>query len=90
MWARALAPPELTTCSGSSILNTGRDFVIGREGGTGSLNMTGGTITKTGDENMIVGHDNATGTVVQSGGTINVNQNQVVYRQWECGCPGNL
>jgi autotransporter-associated beta strand protein len=54
-----------------------REFVIGREGAnathTGTLNMTGGTITKTGDEKMIVGHNNAKGIVVQSGGTINVN-----------------
>ena len=58
-------------------LNVKREFVIGREGAnathTGTLNMTGGTITKTGDEKMIVGHNNAKGFVVHSAGTINVN-----------------
>jgi autotransporter-associated beta strand protein/T5SS/PEP-CTERM-associated repeat protein len=54
-------------------LNVRREFVIGREGGTGALNMTGGTITKTGDEKFLVGHNNGTGTVVQSGGTITAN-----------------
>jgi autotransporter-associated beta strand protein len=59
------------------MLNVKREFVIGREGAnathTGNLNMTGGTITKTGDEKFIVGHNNGVGTVVQSGGTISAN-----------------
>jgi autotransporter-associated beta strand protein len=58
-------------------LNVKREFVIGREGAnathTGTLNMTGGTITKTGDEKFIVGHNNGVGTVVHSGGTISAN-----------------
>jgi autotransporter-associated beta strand protein len=61
----------------AGMLNVKREFVIGREGAnathTGTLNMTDGTITKTGDEKMIVGHNNGKGIVVQSGGTINVN-----------------
>jgi autotransporter-associated beta strand protein len=61
----------------AGVLNVKREFVIGREGAnathTGTLNMTGGTITKTGDEKMIVGHNNGKGFVVQSGGTISVN-----------------
>jgi len=59
----------------AGVLNVKREFVIGREGvsATGTLNMTGGTITKTGDERMMVGHNNGTGTVVQSGGTISAN-----------------
>ncbi len=63
----------------AGVLNVKREFAIGREGAsaTGTLNMTGGTITKTGDEKMIVGHNNGVGIVVQSGGTINVNQNQL-------------
>ena len=59
------------------VLNVKREFVIGREGDnathTGTLNMTGGTVTKTGDEKMIVGQNKAKGTVVQSGGAISVN-----------------
>jgi len=58
-------------------LNVKREFVIGREGAnathTGTLNMTGGTITKTGDEKFLVGHNNGVGAVVQSGGTISAN-----------------
>jgi autotransporter-associated beta strand protein/T5SS/PEP-CTERM-associated repeat protein len=56
-------------------LNVKREFVIGREGvsATGTLNVTGGTITKTGNEKFLVGHDNGVGTVVQSGGTISAN-----------------
>jgi autotransporter-associated beta strand protein len=54
-------------------LNVKREFAIGRESGTGTLNMTGGTISKTGDEKFIVGHNNGVGTVVQSGGTITAN-----------------
>ena len=65
----------------AGILNVKREFVIGREGAnathTGTLNMTGGTITKTGDEKMIVGHNNGKGFVLHSGGTINVNQNEL-------------
>ena len=61
----------------AGVLNVKREFAIGREGAnathTGTLNMTGGTITKTGGEKMIVGQNNGKGFVVQSGGTINVN-----------------
>ena len=59
----------------AGVLNVKREFVIGREGAnaTGTLNMTGGTITKTGDEKFLVGHNNAKGFVVQSGGTISAN-----------------
>jgi hypothetical protein len=34
--------------------------------------MTGGTITKTGDEKFIVGHNNGVGVVAQSGGAISI------------------
>jgi autotransporter-associated beta strand protein len=61
----------------AGVLNVKREFVIGREGAnathTGTLNMTGGTITKTGDEKFLVGHNNGVGAVVQSGGTISAN-----------------
>ena len=59
----------------AGVLNVKREFVIGREGAsaTGTLNMTGGTITKTGDGWMLVGHNNAKGFVVHSGGTITAN-----------------
>ena len=71
-------------------LNVKREFVIGREGvsATGTLNMTGGTITKTGDERMIVGHNNGKGFVVHSGGTINVNQNELYIGNENTGASG--
>jgi autotransporter-associated beta strand protein/T5SS/PEP-CTERM-associated repeat protein len=73
----------------AGVLNVKREFVIGREGvsATGTLNMTGGTITKTGDEKMIVGHNNGKGFVVQSGGTINVN-NELFIGNENAGASG--
>ena len=74
----------------AGVLNVKREFVIGREGvsATGTLNMTGGTITKTGDERMIVGHNNGKGFVVHSGGTINVNQNELYIGNENAGASG--
>ena len=74
----------------AGVLNVKREFVIGREGvsATGTLNMTGGTITKTGDEKMIVGHNNGVGIVVHSGGTINVNQNELYIGNENSGARG--
>jgi autotransporter-associated beta strand protein len=73
-------------------LNVKREFVIGREGANGThigtLNMTGGTITKTGDEKMIVGHNNGTGYVLHSGGTIYVNQNELFIGNENAGALG--
>ena len=73
----------------AGVLNVKREFVIGREGAsaTGTLNMTGGTITKTGDEKFLVGHNNATGTLVQSGGTISVN-NELYIGNENAGASG--
>jgi len=45
---------------------------IGREGGNGTMNMTGGTFTKTGGGNFIVG-DNSQGLFNQSGGALSIN-----------------
>jgi hypothetical protein len=45
-------------------------FVVGRDGGTGELNMSGGSITKGGGGNFIVGSLGGTGTVTQTNGTI--------------------
>jgi len=74
----------------AGVLNVKREFAIGREGAsaTGTLNMTGGTITKTGDEKMIVGHNNGVGIVVHSGGTINVNQNELYIGNENAGASG--
>jgi autotransporter-associated beta strand protein len=76
----------------AGILNVKREFVIGREGAnathTGTLNMTGGTFTKTGDEKMIIGHNNGKGFVLHSGGTINVNQNELFIGNENAGAQG--
>jgi autotransporter-associated beta strand protein/T5SS/PEP-CTERM-associated repeat protein len=69
------------------VLNIGRDFVVGRESGTGALTMTGGTITKTGDEKFIVGHNNGAGVVAQSGGTISAN-NELYIGNENAGASG--
>jgi hypothetical protein len=45
-------------------------LVVGRDGGTGVLNMNGGTITKGGGGQFIIGSLSGTGTVTQTGGTI--------------------
>ncbi|MDB5318809.1 MAG: hypothetical protein JWN40_440 [Phycisphaerales bacterium] len=46
-------------------------FVIGRSGGTGAINMTGGQITKSGGGNLIVGSLSGKGTITQTAGAIN-------------------
>ena len=50
------------------------ELVVGRESGTGTLNVNGGTITTSGNGNMYVGRRNGTGTLNQTGGTIVVNK----------------
>ena len=50
------------------------EVVVGRESGTGILNVNGGTITTSGNGNMYVGRRNGTGTLNQTDGTIVVNR----------------
>ncbi|MEO5914066.1 MAG: hypothetical protein ABIS50_07525 [Luteolibacter sp.] len=62
------------TISGGT-LNTNSWFVVGRNAnGVGVINMSGGTITKGGANDLVVGGDNATanGTITMTGGLINV------------------
>lgn len=62
------------TLSGGT-LNTNSWFVVGRNGnGVGTINMSGGTITKGGANDLVVGGDNATanGTITMTGGLIDV------------------
>jgi fibronectin-binding autotransporter adhesin len=47
-------------------------MAVGRNGGNGAVNMSGGSITKTGGGNFIIG-DNGTGAINQTGGSISVN-----------------
>lgn len=52
-------------------LNIGAWGVVGRDGGTATLNVTGGTLTKTGTGNFIVSAT-GTGTMVQSAGLVDI------------------
>jgi len=53
-------------------------IVIGRQGGTGHVNMTGGTITKTGGGHTLVGDGpGAVGTLTFSSGTISLNTGEL-------------
>jgi autotransporter-associated beta strand protein len=52
--------------------------MIGRQGGTGILNMSGGTLQKMGDGNLIVGDSNGGhGTFNHSGGTVAVESGEL-------------
>jgi autotransporter-associated beta strand protein/T5SS/PEP-CTERM-associated repeat protein len=62
------------TLSGTGALNVGNELVVGRESGTGILNVNGGTITTSGNGNMYIGRRNGTGTLNQTDGTIVVNR----------------
>ncbi|MDA0324162.1 MAG: hypothetical protein O2830_00760, partial [Verrucomicrobia bacterium] len=62
------------TLSGTGALNVADELVVGRESGTGLLNVNGGTITTSGNGNMYVGRRNGTGTLNQTDGTIVVNR----------------
>lgn len=64
--------------SGGTINVNNNGVGIGRAGGTGALNVTGGTLTKAGANNFVVGGlagstTPTLGTVTHSGGTIAVN-----------------
>lgn len=65
--------------SGNSSLSTGNWIAVGRDGATGTLNISGGTITKGGDGNshFIVGSIGGKGTVNQTGGTISTVAGEV-------------
>jgi autotransporter-associated beta strand protein len=62
---------EFTLENGTMTVNNA--IRVGNNRGTGTLTMSGGSITKTGGEKLLVGNNNGVGTVVHSGGTISVN-----------------
>jgi autotransporter-associated beta strand protein/T5SS/PEP-CTERM-associated repeat protein len=76
-----LPPAGSYTLSGTGALNVANEVIVGRDNGTGILNVDGGTITKTGDGKFLVGHNNGVGTVVQSGGTISANNELYIGNQ---------
>ena len=62
------------TLSGTGALTVSNEVVVGRESGTGILNVNGGTITTSGNGNMYIGRRNGTGTLNQSNGVVIVNK----------------
>lgn len=64
--------------SGTGALNVNNYFVIGRNNGVGALNMSGGTITKTGGGQFVVAAGGGDGTVVQNGGKIVADTSELV------------
>ena len=60
------------TLSGTGALTVSNEVVVGRESGTGILNVNGGTITTSGNGNMYIGRRNGTGTLNQTAGVISV------------------
>lgn len=63
-----------------AVLNTTFWTAVGRSGGTGILNVNGGTLTKTGGGMFMVGARDggaSTGTVNQTAGTVNINDGQL-------------
>jgi T5SS/PEP-CTERM-associated repeat protein len=62
------------TLSGTGALNVSNEVVVGRESGTGVLNVNGGMLTTSGNGNMYIGRRNGTGTLNQTAGAISVNR----------------
>ena len=57
----------------SGTMTVNNKIFIGNNRGTGTMTMSGGTLTKTGGDQTFVGRDNGTGTLTQSGGTVSLN-----------------
>lgn len=53
-------------------INVNSWIAIGRQGGFGSVNMSGGTFTKTGDNSQFIVGSSGPGTMVQTGGLVDV------------------
>jgi autotransporter-associated beta strand protein len=70
------ATNNFLTLSGGT-LSVNNWIAVGRFGGTGTFNMSGGTLTKTGTGNLTIGAS-ATGTVNVSGGLIDVQSGNIL------------
>ena len=57
----------------SGTMTVNNKIFVGNNRGTGTMTMSGGTLTKTGGDQTFVGRDNGTGTLTQSGGTVSLN-----------------
>jgi len=63
--------------SGTGVLNVTNWLAVGREGGIGVLNISGGSITKTGNGNLTMTHGTgASATINQTGGSITLATGQ--------------
>ena len=64
--------------SGTAVLNVTNWFAVGREGGVGVLNLSGGSILKTGGGNVTITHGGgAVGIINQTGGSFTVAAGEV-------------
>jgi len=70
--------------------NTGNWLSVGRFGGKGKLNVSGGVINKTGGGNFYVGEGVGTGEFNFSGGTININSEFWVGNGGTCIATQNM
>jgi len=62
---------------GDGVVTVDNWIAIGRDSGVGTLNMDGGTLTKTGGGNLILGTGSTgSGTINQSGGLVNIVSGQ--------------
>ncbi len=66
--------------SGSMSVNNWTKF--GSGGGTGRLNISGGTFTKGGSGNLMLGDFNGRGEVAQSGGLVSITGGQLQIGAW--------
>jgi autotransporter-associated beta strand protein len=57
----------------SGTMTVNNKIFVGNNRGTGTMTMSGGSLTKTGGDQTFVGRDNGTGTLTQSGGTVSLN-----------------
>ncbi|MDI9397474.1 MAG: autotransporter-associated beta strand repeat-containing protein [Candidatus Pacebacteria bacterium] len=62
----------------SGTMTVNNKIFIGNNQGTGTVTMSGGSLTKTAGEDTFVGRDNGIGTLTQSGGTVTLNHNLYV------------
>jgi len=57
----------------SGTMTVNNKIFVGNNRGTGTMTMSGGSLTKTGGDQTFVGRDNGTGILTQSGGTVSLN-----------------
>jgi autotransporter-associated beta strand protein/T5SS/PEP-CTERM-associated repeat protein len=76
LWIGTGAGSKGTLTLGAGVINTSSWFSVGRQTGTGTLNVDGGTINKMNSDAAFIIGDAATGTLKQTSGTILANGSQ--------------